>query len=444
MTEYICTDNLEWLRKQPDNSFDSIVTDAPYGLGKEPDAIAVLRDWIDHGYHEIKNSGGFMGKSWDSFVPQPIFWKECLRVLKPGGYCLSFFGTRTYDWGVMAMRIAGFEIRDQIAWVYGSGFPKSMDVSKAIDKAMGVERGVISSGKPVKRMIPGADQDKTGSWIKDNGRVFTPTLTEPASDLAKQWAGWGTALKPAIEPIVVARKPLISTVVQNIIKHGTGAINIDDCRVDLNGDYKSKPNGRPSLTGLSDNYDPFVANEPDYIGRWPANLIHDGSEEVLQCFPESKGQQGIAKTDGTDMNNQIYGKMKHVTINPMPRIESETSAARFFYCAKTSREERNRGLKDPGAQFQHGSTLRKIEDTDTVGNNHPTVKPIALMRYLVRLATPKGGRCLDPFCGSGTTGIAAKMEWIDCVCLDSNPDYIAISKARDKAWHPGTMNIFEP
>lgn len=427
MIQFIHTDNYQWLLTQPDNSFDSIVTDAPYGLGKEPDAVKVLQDWIDHGYHEVKG-GGFMGKKWDSFVPQPRFWKECLRVLKPGGYCLSFFGTRTYDWGVMAIRLAGFEIRDQIAWVYGSGFPKSMDVSKAIDKAMGVEREDKWEGLDRKIGPTGNKKcDKCGKWLSSGNPCLCPRpQDEPQSDLAKHWSGWGTALKPAVEPIVVARKPLIGTVVQNIEAHGTGAININDCRVDFvsEGDRESATFGtqtdiknegygskRPSDGHV------FAKNvEANPIGRWPANLIHDGSDEVIECFPDAKGQQGDLKVTGKPRpSSERFGDIAP-PLEHKARVESETSAARFFYMAKASRGERNLGLEEQ--------------------NNHPTVKPIALMRYLVRLVTPKGGRVLDPFCGSGTTGIACKMEHFDFVGLDETEDYIKISEARIVAWEP--------
>lgn len=236
------------MRSMPDSSVDSIVTDPPYELG-------------------------FMGKSWDctGIAYSVEMWLECLRVLKPGGHLLSFGGSRTYHRMACAIEDAGFEIRDQIMYIYGSGFPKSMDVSKQLDKQAGVER--VGTGEMVRggcRAARGGGELVGSEPIEE---MKWKEITEPATDAAKQWDGWGTALKPSHEPIVVARKPLIGTVAENVLRFGTGAINVGGCRVDLNGDYKSKANGRPSQTGLPDNYDPDKANQPDTIGRWPANLI---------------------------------------------------------------------------------------------------------------------------------------------------------------------------
>jgi len=430
-------DCLEVLKTIPDNSFDSIVCDPPYGLSKEPDMAEVLKHWLAGDDYQHKGAG-FMGKSWDSFVPGPSVWRECLRVLKPGGHLLSFFGTRTYDMGVLAIRLAGFEIRDQIAWVYGSGFPKSQNVSKAIDKSAGAERQVLSQGKPVKRMIPGADQDKTGSWIKDNGREYVPTETAPATEDAQQWEGWGTALKPAQEPIVVARKPLTGTVAANVLTHGTGALNIDGCRVGTEGG-STQPSGmdRYNAKLAEQGYRPGAYQKgpqkpPESGGRWPANLILDGSEEVLAAFPDAKGQQGALTGDepsGKVGSANCYGKMdrRHAA---MPRIELDKSAARFFYHAKASRADRNAGLVDPGPQFKHGTTLRKVESAEKKGNLHSTVKPTALMRYLCRLVTPPAGTVLDPYMGSGSTGRGALLEGFQFIGIELSEEYMAIAESR--------------
>lgn len=391
-------DCLETLKALPDNSIDSIVTDPPYGLSKEPDMAEVLRHWLAGDDYQHKG-GGFMGKTWDSFVPGPSVWKECLRVLKPGGHLLAFFGTRTQDMGTLAIRLAGFEIRDGIAWVYGSGFPKSLDVSKAIDKAAGAERQVLSEGKAVKRMIPGADQNATGSWIKDNGREYVPTVTAAATAEAAQWQGWGTALKPALEPITVARKPLAGNVAANVLAHGAGALNIDGCRVGGGA------------------------------GRWPANLIHDGSDEVVALFPANAG--AAAPVKGSEASKASVGKVTGERERVPGAFHADSgSAARFFYCPKASRKDRNEGLIDPGPQFKRGTTLRHVENTETTGNTHPTVKPTDLMAYLCRLVTPPGGTVLDPFMGSGSTGKAAIREGFRFIGCELLQEYADIARAR--------------
>lgn len=402
---------LDVLRTMPDNSVDSIVTDPPYGLS-------------------------FMGKKWDYDVPATDVWAECLRVLKPGGHLLAFAGTRTQHRMAVRIEDAGFEIRDMIAWVYGSGFPKSMDVSKAIDKAAGAQRQVLAEGKPVKRMIPGADQDKTGSWIKDNGREYVPTVTAPSTDAAAQWEGWGTALKPALEPVTVARKPLIGTVAANVLAHGTGALNIDGCRVGW-PDGKAPEIGTPGwggpakkLTAVPGQEGATVErSEPNKAGRWPANLIHDGSPEVVAQFPANAG--AAAPVRGTEASEASTGNVTGKRARVAGEFHADKgSAARFFYCAKTSRKDRNEGMTDPGPQFKHGTTLRQVENTDTASNNHPTVKPTDLMRYLCRLVTPPGGVVLDPFMGSGSTGKAAMLEGFRFVGCELDPAYMAIAQAR--------------
>ena len=314
----------------PDNSVDSVVTDPPYGLS-------------------------FMGKKWDYDVPNTEIWAECLRVLKPGGHLLAFAGTRTQHRMAVRIEDAGFEIRDMIAWVYGSGFPKSRNL----------------------------DGD---------------------------WKGWGTALKPALEPITVARKPLIGTVAANVLAHGTGAINVDGCRVgtDTVGWGGKGRNGESATAGASRggtqggyNYNNGEARPAN--GRWPANLIHDGSEEVISLME---------------------------------------SPARFFYCAKASKRDRDEGLNDmptvtADPYGQHRGRRMENNDARFDGkpaaqgkNNHPTVKPTELMRYLCRLVTPPGGIVLDPFMGSGSTGKAAVLENFDFIGIELNPEYFAIAEKR--------------
>ena len=258
-------DNIEVLKTFPDNSIDSVVTDPPYGLGKEPNAVELLKDWVEKGYHEITGKG-FMGKEWDAFVPQPNFWKEIYRVLKPGGYVLSFAGTRTYDWMVMAIRLAGFEIRDMIAWVYGSGFPKSHNIGIAIDKKLGA---MGHRGKAHQAYVVGTQRAEDGKELEKSQHIEEH---KGITEQAKQWQGWGTALKPALEPIVMARKPLDGTVAQNVLKHGVGGINIDECRV---GDGREQQQqgvskGNSQVANRDENN---LNTYPIDLGRFPANFI---------------------------------------------------------------------------------------------------------------------------------------------------------------------------
>ena len=428
--------NLDILKTFPDNSIDSIVTDPPYGLGKEPNAVEVLQSWITTGYHEIIGKG-FMGKEWDSFVPQPIFWKECLRVLKPGGYLLSFAGTRTYDWVVMGLRLSGFEIRDMIAWLYGQGFPKSHDVEKAINKMDGVE----FDSKPASGV--GFMKPDSEDWHQTKNQL---TQKGESSDRAKQWQGYGTALKPALEPIVMARKPLIGTVASNVLKYGTGGINIDGCRVGTEEiNIHNAPKG--TFAGGESGRGSDTESYRDSLGRFPANLIHDGSAEVVEGFPSEAGG-GLRNSS----NNKKTEYTNTYTPNEAQYSELNTygdsgSAARFFYTPKASQSERNFGLSGFESKFTAAAEFRpnhmeKAIDGESGNpfgrwqpkkNIHPTVKPIDLMQYLVRLVTPRGGICLDPFMGSGTTAVACKSEKVNYIGCELEQDYINIAEARIKA-----------
>ncbi len=314
-------DCLAVLKTLPDNSVDSIVTDPPYGIG-------------------------FMGKKWDYDVPSTEIWAECLRVLKAGGHLLAFAGTRTQHRMAVNIEDAGFEIRDMIAWVYGSGFPKS-------------------------------------------------------HNLEGDWEGWGTALKPALEPITVARKPFKGTVAANVLANGTGALNIDACRV---------------------------------VERWPANLIHDGSDEVMELFPAKAG--AAAPVKGTEASAASAGNVTGKRERVAGAFHSDSgSAARFFYCPKASSKDRHEGTGFSGPQFKHGQTLRQIENTETKGNNHATVKPTDLMAYLCRLVTPAGGVVLDPFMGSGSTGKAAMREGFQFIGIEIDENYVQIARARIEHEH---------
>lgn len=440
-------DCLDTLRGMPDASIDAVVTDPPYGLGREPDPREVLRAWLDGEAYQ-PGGAGFMGKAWDAFVPSPVVWSECLRVLKPGGHLLAFAGSRTYDWIVMGVRLAGFEVRDQLLWLYGSGFPKSHDVSKAIDRAAGAERE--SRG-----YTRGAGSSATNSL-----GAFAPvySVTAPATEAARQWDGWGTALKPAHEPIVMARKPLSGTVAHNVTTHGTGAINVDGCRV--GADWISDPNRRGWQGGGTQfRYDQTARHvdreksESNAAGRWPANVLHDGSPEVVAGFPDSQ-VSGAART-GRPSKSISAG----VTFwaKATGALHNDTgSAARFFYSAKASRAERERGLthREPETvgdgretpidnAYQRGKTQRR--------NVHPCVKPLSVMRWLVRLVTPPGGVVLDPFTGSGTTGIAATLEGFRFIGCELSHEYadlargrIAHAVAHPHEWEPDADEPDEP
>jgi len=517
-------DSYEELKKFPDNYFDSVITDPPYGLGKEPNAEEVLKAWTSVGYLEVKGSG-FMGKEWDAFVPQPLFWKEVFRVLKHGGHVVAFFGTRTYDWGVMAMRLGGFEIRDCIQWVYGSGFPKSHNISKAIDRMEGYK---------IENKSDFTEFSKTTDTTKHIQRFKVCTECEKLlfgqdpckcewrnhkglSDMGKQWNGWGSALKPANEPIVLARKPLEKglSIAENVLKWGTGAINIDGCRVKMSkNDYEeidAKSTKNPT-SNYNENptkkYGDFaenIATKPNTQGRFPANLILTHHPEC-----ECKGMKKIKAIKGglggsVSMNEQGFGFKKienganagglgdengeetiedwachddcpikimdeqsgdrkgwasqnHNSFNPyggnsFNKIETDRNglhqgyndtggASRFFYVAKASKSERNFGLEEfeekqtiGGGGTYNEEAAAKYGSIKAVAKNfHPTVKPVKLMQYLVRMITPPYGKVLDPFNGSGTTGVACALENFEYTGIELDADYCKISEARINNW----------
>ncbi len=384
-----------------DASVDAVVTDPPYGIS-------------------------FMGHRWDYAVPGVEAWSECFRVLKPGGYLLSFFGTRTYHRGVCPIEDAGFEIRDQIQWLYGQGFPKSLNVSKAIDEAAGAERPVLSIEKrPDKR---GGNYHGACESRPD----IDYAVTGPATDDAKKWNGWGTALKPAHEPVVVARKPLEGTVIATVLKYGTGAINIDGCRIESD---EARPcivsKSDQSKYAFGDGINGSFRNGETTQGRYPANVIHDGSDEVLAAFPvtESVGHSPTRRGKGGLSTNGHAGQEGIQE----KRFESG-SAARFFFCAKASKQDRNEGLEfNPAPLTRNGALLSDCEKADWTsrgGNHHSTVKPTALMRYLVRLVTQPGGIVLDPFMGSGSTGKAAALEGMQFIGCDLDWQWAPIARRR--------------
>lgn len=390
-------DMLEVLPTLPVDSLDACVTDPPYHLtsivkrfGGENAAPAQFgRDGAF-----ARASAGFMGKQWDGgdIAARPETWARIWRVLKPGAHLVAFGGTRTYHRMACAIEDAGFEIRDCLMWIYGSGFPKSHDVSKGIDKAAGSERKVLPIGNPVKRIIPGADQNKQG-WGKVNGRTYQPGLRLPVTEAAQQWEGWGTALKPACEPIVLARKPLSErTVAANVMRWGTGALNIDGCRIGTSGGTAGSDYAKTGLFGMGGK-----ANIQSIdAGRWPANVVHDGSEEVVAGFPET-GSGTLTPDMDIKLSSDWSGGSYPDRVKSCFHANSG-SAARFFYTAKADADDR-------------------------IGSKHPTVKPLDLLQWLIRLVTPPGGTVLDPFAGTGTTGEAAWREGMAATLIEREAEH---------------------
>lgn len=507
-------DCLQQLTTLPSESIDSIVTDPPYGLD-------------------------FMGKKWDYDVPSVDIWKECLRVLKPGGHLLAFFGTRTYHRGVVRIEDAGFEIRDQIMWIYGSGFPKSHNIGKAIDKAAGVEREVVGT----KRKSDIRGSTVSGEWQglhePDKG-IIDVEYTAPATDLAKKWDGWGTALKPANEPIVVARKPLEKglTIAENVIKWGTGAINIDECRIEFTSDADAKA-GRSERKTTSKGFQSFTEGEHDSLdrsdrshitGRWPANILFDEeaaavldeqtkekqptsrffkvinnkdnlcqdqnqnqdnanpAEKILDqedqrlssvlevvkinfkkdpnlkayldYIPDSKKcsliqnlakhvekPESIGTTEIIQSLLRLFGSALHVTDESI-NLENQSNKlgqTRFLYQAKASKSERNKGLEgmptvktnkmgsfgdQENFECPDGASRKGDKGSSSQQNFHPTVKPVKLMEYLIKLVTPPNGTVLDPFMGSGSTGVAARELGFNFIGCELSDEYFEIAKKR--------------
>ena len=401
-----CREVMEAMELQ---SIDSIVSDPPYGLS-------------------------FMGKGWDHGVPGVEFWQAALRVAKPGAHLLAFGGTRTFHRLTVAIEDAGWDIRDCLMWVYGSGFPKSHDVSKAIDKAAGAKREVVGLDHEWIRRV-GQNHGKSGTYTdKCHGSVGPNggKITAPATDAARQWQGWGTALKPAWEPIILARKPLSGTVAANVLEYGTGGINVDGCRVGTETTTTNgwKCGGEQVYGGGNGRCaDGYKGGENQ--GRWPANLIHDGSDEVVGLFPQTKsGALNAGHKRGSGVSSYDGGG----GIVARDYGNDSGSAARFFYCAKASKSDRDEGcegLEERNNMRVNGPRENEEEKHATKrSNHHPTVKPTDLMRYLCRLVTPPGGLVFDPFTGSGSTGKAAMLEGLRFVGAELSEEYIEIARAR--------------
>lgn len=375
-----CRDRMAEL---PECSVDAIVSDPPYGLG-------------------------FMGKGWDHQVPGVDFWLAAMRVAKPGAHLIAFGGTRTFHRLACAIEDAGWELRDTLGWLYGSGFPKSLDVAKAIDKAAGAEREVL---RP--RLYDLTDGGGySGKLNTSKPRSSSSEITAPATESARQWHGWGTALKPAWEPVILARKPLAGTVAANVLSHGTGALNIDGCRIGGGEERQHPTSVRNAEAEAARNcYGAGLQGSvaaTTTAGRWPANILHDGTDEVLAVFPSGAGG-GFGKRGGNRRDDADFGF--GATMEAVGYGDTG-SAARFFWSPKTSTAERNIGMP-PGRT-----------------NTHPTVKPVELMAYLCRLVCPPGGTILDPFMGSGSTGIAALREGFGFIGIDLDPAHVEIARLR--------------
>ena len=384
--------NQDILKSYPDNYFDSIVTDPPYGIE-------------------------FLGKDWDKNTGAIETWEECFRVLKPGGHLLAFSAARTYHHLATNIESVGFEIRDQLMWLYGSGFPKAQDIGKAIDKRMGKQdpnygTDKTSVGVPLEGEYKGGQRcnvcNKTiGTWIKDCKEQDCGMKYNPQTELGQQWAGWKTALKPAHEPIVMARKPFKGSTIDNVLEHGVGALNIDESRIESES--------RMVLTRKEGHN---------------ATLTFDGSKE----------------SDHKDTSD-AYEMKEHGGRFPANVLGEIPEYQKYFYCPKVSRKERHigfekmpepvfgdvKGCYDDGKRF-----AEKHQDLKSTGNNHPTVKPVELMKYLVKLVTPSGGKVLDPFNGSGSTGMACVELGYEYVGCELDPNYVEIANRRIAAWYEHT------
>jgi len=450
-------DCLEVMEKIDKCSVDSVVTDPPYHLtsivqrfGKEDSAPAQFG--TDGAF--ARASKGFMGKEWDGgdIAFQANTWRKCYELLKPGGHLIAFSGSRTYHRMAVAIEDAGFEIRDQCIWLYGSGFPKSHNIGKEVDKKMGNQREVVETNNRIATSL--------GNGLNMDGGIANKDYKYTQGN--SEWEGWGTALKPAHEPMVLARKPLSEkSVADNVMKHGTGAINIDECRIQ--GEVKH-PNTMPDFrdqgeqskaaigvdklsfgqtsnakrkkvvrkartadgvwtddnSGMKSEGSEFADADPR--GRWPSNIMHDGSEQVQQIFPTTSSTE--VSRQRTHKGIWTAGELAD-TEQFMPAYGDHGNASRYFYCAKTSKDERKSGL---------GGEIK--------ANTHPTVKPVELMRYLVRLVTPKGGLVLDPFMGSGSTGMGAREEDFRFIGIEKEEEYYEIAKARIKNVKP-QLKLFD-
>jgi len=483
--------SLEILKTFKENSIDAVVTDPPYGLSdhKESKIRETLQRWLNDDDDFVPDGKGFMGKEWDAFVPPPALWKEIYRVMKPGAHILCFAGTRSVDLMSLSLRLAGFEIRDTLVWLYGSGFPKSLNIGKAVDKLLGNKRKIIGKNlnhgtlKETNCMI---GEPHTGDGMLTRGNT--------------QWEGWGTSLKPAIEPIILARKPLSEkNVAENVLKWGTSGLNIDVCKIGneiipahkrgkavntnfMSGGFTPEHQGRfPSnfiiqctcdeviegkerpprigrKGGHKGSFGSWAGSTADSIGRWPADkqIIHTNPN--CPCYLLDQ-QSGLSKSRPDYRTNEIKKSTVYFANKRQPNLlNDEGGASRFFkqitfepedylpfyYCSKASKSERNMGLEELPLKEAGGMQGRNDGSFDGKitynQNHHPTVKPVRLCQYLVKLITPPNGIVLDPFAGSGSTLIACKKLGFNFIGIELNPEYVLIAEKRLQAIDPNLFN----
>jgi site-specific DNA-methyltransferase (adenine-specific) len=437
----VCTDNclpimlyagdcLPIMRSfREDNSYNAIITDPPYGLSdiSSADTIQAITAWASSDREHVPDGKGFMGNEWDRFVPPPAVWDECYRLLKPGGYMAVFAGNRTVDLMGLSIRLAGFEMRDTITWMYGSGFPKSLDIGKAIDKAAGAERKVVGraqrpDGSSRDAAVGGASETSligsVNGTLNTNSAVSVISL--PETETAKQWDGWGTALKPAGEPIIVARKPFPGTVAANVLTHGTGGMNIDGCRVAMTDVDRAVVDKRSGAGFNAQVYSKNMGRSGGKFtsasaGRWPANVVLSHTEwcSETECtdgcpIAELDAQSGLSNSPGTYkrttvVKNHVYGASND---RPVQYGHGDSGgASRFFNI------------------FRYQAKAPKSERPVINGKSHPTVKPQALIEWLITLFVAEGGLLIDPFAGSGTTGAAAKKLGHPAVLIEKETKY---------------------
>ena len=380
--ELVHADCIDAMRDMDAESIDAIVTDPPYGLS-------------------------FMGREWDHGVPGVEFWTEALRVAKPGAHLVAFGGTRTFHRLACAIEDAGWDVRDCLSWLYGSGFPKSLDVSKAIDKAAGAEREVVGLNQYAAKRTGAGKAGVLDTRGPGLGGIESSQVTAPATDAARAWQGWGTALKPAWEPVILARKPLVGTVASNVLAHGVGGLNIDGCRIGT-GEDKTSGGHKRGVSALHGGEITHRTPVDFSKGRWPANVVLD--EEAAAMLDAQTGERKTSAPGSVFRRTQkaanIYGDHCADVGREQVAYGDSGGASRFFYTAKASRKERGDG------------------------NTHPTVKPQALMRWLVRMVTPPGGLVLDPFNGSGSTGVASIAEGFRYIGCEREAEYVEISRSR--------------